>query len=264
VYRLFIDEVGHHNLATANDPKERYLCLVGIILDLEYAYAEFTNRLDVLKIEIFGTDEVVLHRRELINKTPAPFDRLKDDQVRQQFDGLLLEFIRTSKFVAITVLIDKKKHLERYAKWRFHPYHYCLTAMLERYVLWLDDTNSVGDVMAEARDKKQNMKLEAAYEHIFRRGTGFADRPAFLTANRIQARLTSGQIKLKGKAANIAGLQLVDVIANPARRHLLCEIEKEPMTSEFGLSIVDILYKSKYRRNSWTGAIDGYGVKLLP
>jgi hypothetical protein len=33
MYRLFIDEFGHDNLNTANDPNEQFLCLLGVALD---------------------------------------------------------------------------------------------------------------------------------------------------------------------------------------------------------------------------------------
>jgi hypothetical protein len=266
VYRLFVDEVGHHSLETANDPSERYLCLVGVIMDLDYADTTFSDSLDALKVEVFGTRDVVLHRRELIDKAPAPFDRLKDQNVEKRFNELLIEWIKGSKYTVITVLIDKKLHSEQYVKWHFQPYHYCLTALVERYVRWLEEENATGDVMAEAREKKQNIKLENSFKHIFRNGTGFPDSPKrFVPAELMQKHLTSGELKTKTKKANVPGLQLVDIIANPARRHLLCNLQRVPMRSAFSLTIVRILIAMKYRRCRWgKRQIWGYGVKILP
>jgi hypothetical protein len=181
VYRLFIDEVGHDNLATADDPNERYLFLMGVCMDFDYALGEFADGLDELKLATFGTKTVVLHRREIIHKRPFPFTALADPAVRCQFDAASLELFRTSKYTALGVLIDKREHLARYEKWHFHPYHYCLTAMLERYVLWLESMSfhATGDVMCEWRGKQPNRKLEDAYTRLYKFGTlgGIPDAP---------------------------------------------------------------------------------------
>ena len=82
---------------------------------------------------------------------------------------------------------------------------------------------------------------------------------------RWQARLTSRELKVKPKSANIAGLQLADLIAHPSRREVLIEhrlIVDDRHT--FGDQICAILRQSKYHRNWRTGQIEGYGKKLLP
>jgi Protein of unknown function (DUF3800) len=267
MYRLFFDEVGHHNLSSANDPNERYLCLVGVILDLDYSMGEFTNAMNAIKMEVFGTSNVVLHRRELIDKKPAPFDKLADPDIKKKFDSLMIDLITKAKYTVITVLIDKKRHVEKYGTWQFQPYHYCLTAMVERYVWWLDERGAVGDVMAEGRDRKQDMKLEAAYKYLYRNGTGTSapEERIFVSAELMQKRLSSGEIKMRTKSSNVPGLQLADLIANPARRHIVCKLEKTRMSSQFGRRIVRILIDMKYRRCKWGNRqIVGFGVKVLP
>ena len=265
MYRLFIDEVGNDHLKSAANPNERYLCLLGIILDLDYAEGEFTHCLDLLKLSVFDTKDVVLHRRELMKKCPAPYDILLDAERQKKFDDGLLDIVTNSQYVALAVMIDKKRLLEKY-NWQFNPYHYCLTAMIERYVNWLNDNDQKGDVMAEARDKKPNKKLSEAYKYLFKHGTGAStSAPRVLTATDLQRRLTSGEIKLKGKQANVAGLQLADLIANPARRHLICHEENVAMNDGFARKIARILVASKYRRATWPPyRIKGYGVKILP
>jgi hypothetical protein len=257
MYRLFIDEVGHDNLNSADDPNEQFLCLMGVILGLEGAHEELTNAMNGLKMAIFGSTSVVLHRREIIDKKPPPFDKLVNGGIRAKFDGGLLSIIANSDYAALTVLIDKKEHVERYRAWKSHPYHYCLKAMLERYVMWLDGRNGIGDVMAEWRGVKPNMKLEAAYEHIYDSGT------EFLSAQKMQVRLSSRKLKIQKKSANIAGLQLADLLASPACRFLICEKRGEIMTAQFGGQVIDVLYQQKYHR-SWRGVVKGHGTKCLP
>lgn len=256
MFRIFIDEFGHHDLKSSDDPNERYLGLTGIIMPREYESAEFADRLNAIKREVFGTQEIVLHRRELLNGEP-PFDKLKDRALRTQFDDLVLGLLEESKYRVFTVIIDKKEHKQRYAVWRFHPYHYCLTVALERYVQWLNKLGQVGDVMVESRGKKENMQLERAYRYIYNNGSSHVPVRLF------QQRLTSRELKIQPKGANIAGLQMADLIANPSCRDLICERTNVRMTAEFGRKVVEILKKNKYLRSA-SGKIPGWGTKCLP
>jgi len=248
VYRIFIDEFGHDNLNSASDPKERYLCLLGVVLDLDTAHVDLSQRMDAIKKQAFGTENVVLHRREVINQKPVAFDRLASQVVRDTFSNSLLNLIETCDYTAIAILIDKKEHVDRYKVWRFQPYHYCLTAMMERYVMFLDDRGGLGDVMAEWRGVKPNIKLEKAYNYVYNNGT-----PNMNTA-RFRNRLSSSQLKIKKKEANVAGLQLADLLVNPAARDLICKKNGEVMAAPFGSKIVEFLYSTKYHRN-WRGQV---------
>jgi hypothetical protein len=256
LYRVFIDEVGNHDIGSSDDPNHRYLGLTGVMMTLEHEEGIFTNALNSFRQGILGTREAVLHRREIIEAKP-PFDRLADPAVRKQFDEGILRLVAEAQYRVVTVVIDKKEHRERYVVWRFHPYHYCLTVLLERYVQFLSRIHQVGDVLVESRGKKENMQLERAYRHIYEHGTDHVDAKFF------RERLSSAQLKIKPKSANVAGLQLADVIANPSSRSLICEKTGVEMTADFGKVIQAILKKNKYlRRND--GVIPGWGTKWLP
>jgi uncharacterized protein DUF3800 len=256
MYRVFIDEVGNHDMKSSDDPNHRYLGLTGVIMTLEYEAGEFTTALNSLKQDMFGTRQVALHRREMMDAKP-PFERLGDAGVRKQCDLRVLQLVTEAWYLVFTVVIDKKEHKERYVVWQFHPYHYCLTVLLERYVLRLHRLNQVGDVLIESRAKKENRQLERAYKYIYQNGSNQV--PAIL----FQRRLTSGQLKIKPKTANVAGLQLADVIANPSCRSLICQKTGVQMTAEFGRQIEAILSKNKYLRR-YDGEIWGWGKKWLP
>ena len=136
MFRLFIDEVGHHNLKSSLDPNERYLGLTGVVMRVDYAEGELNDSLNVVKEAVFGRSDFNLHRRDIINRKPEPFTVLRLQEKREEFDNRILNLIEDSKYRVITVVIDKREHKERYTVWQFQPYHYCLTVMLERYVLW--------------------------------------------------------------------------------------------------------------------------------
>jgi hypothetical protein len=257
VFRIFVDEFGHHDLKSSNDPNERYLGLVGIIMRLQYESTEFTEKLNCLKMEVFGTEDIVLHRRELLRAEP-PFGNLKKRSIRNRFNELVLNLISKSTYRVITVVIDKAEHNRRYQVWRFHPYHYCLTVLLERYVQWLWRLDRVGDVMVESRGKKENMQLAKAYRYVYRNGSQYVPTRLF------QQRITSRQLKIQSKSSNVSGLQLADLIANPSCRALICERDGVPMTAEFGRQIVETLKRNKYLKNPFNGNVAGWGTKWLP
>jgi hypothetical protein len=223
---------------------------------LQYSTDEFTDALNAVKQAIFGTTNIVFHRREMLTAKP-PFQALADEETRKHFDGLLLELVSTTTYRVFTVVIDKKEHKQKYLVWRFHPYHYCLTVLLERYVQFLDRFDLCGDVLVESRGKHENMKLERAYRYIYDNGSDHVPVKLF------QVRLTSRQIKIQPKSANIAALQLSDLLANPSCRSLICEKRKEQMEAEFGSQIEQILRSRKYLRR-FDGVIPGWGTKWLP
>jgi Protein of unknown function (DUF3800) len=130
--------------------------------------------------------------------------------------------------------------------------------MLERFVLFLHYGDHRGDVMVESRGRAEDEKLKDSFRRLYKNGTDH------ILAERWQERLTSAELKVKPKSANIAGLQLADLIAHPSRREIL--LDHRFINDErdiFGDKICRILRESKYLR-SRAGQIDGYGKKLLP
>jgi hypothetical protein len=258
MFRLFIDEMGHHDMKSSSNPNERYLGLTGVIMRQSYADGEFTEALNGIKQQIFGRCDFALHRREILDAAPDPFTVLADDKTRVAFDAAIINLVECSSYRVVTVVIDKREHRAKYMVWQFQPYHYCMTVLLERYVLWLKSAKDVGDVLAESREKKDNKALSKAYRYVYKRGT------PNVKASLFQQWLSSKEIKIKRKVDNIAGLQLADLLANPSCRELICSRTKTEMTAEFGKKVVEILYRKKYRRNPFDGSVPGWGTKWLP
>lgn len=261
LYRIYVDEVGNHDLTHADDPNQRFFSLTGVILESDYTTYTLRPEMEQIKTEFFQQDPdepVVFHRKELVNKRP-PFQALRDSNIEQQFNTRLLLALARWEYRVITVVLDKKAHRDQYSVWHFHPYHYCLTVLLERFILFLHYSGNKGDVMVEQRGGVEDRKLKESYRRVYERGT------ENIPAERWQARLTSGELKVKPKTANIAGLQLADLLAHPSRREIL--IEHRLLVDErdvFGDQISAILRQAKYHCNTATGQIDGYGKKLLP
>ena len=218
-----------------------------------------TPRLNQLKQEIFNPDPddpIILHRKDIIQRN-YPFHVLRNLDLAARFDRGLLGLLRDSEYTVLTVVIDKLDHLNRYASWRYAPYHYCLEVLLERYALWLNRRQIQGDVMGEVRGGKVDRRLETSFTRHYNRGTSFVRKAV------IQRRLTSKNLKLRTKEKNITGLQIADLLAHPSALYVRSHYIGDVKPQRFGLQIVNLLTSNKYDRDG-RGKIDGWGIKWLP
>jgi hypothetical protein len=256
-YRLYFDETGNGDLhAYKKDPGQRFLSLTGIVIRQDHHDNYTTRRLDKLKRDIFGTSDIILHRRDIKDRKGA-FSVLDNPLVRAQFDARLAAIIAEVPTPAFTVTIDKQEHSQKYKVWHHSPYHYAMVCLLERFVLWLNRTDRIGDVMGEARNPTPDGKLRRAYRHFYDKGTT-------VRVEVIQKRLTTRELKLAEKSENIAGLQLADGLAHPAHRTYKFEKTGTEIPNDYGALLASILVQRVYDRKPKTGEIEGYGRKWLP
>ncbi|MFH0796420.1 MAG: DUF3800 domain-containing protein [Candidatus Omnitrophota bacterium] len=253
-YRLYLDESGDHTYKLLEDPSHRYLGLLGVWFKQLDDYLAFADGLERFKRDIFGPRPdrpVILHRSDIVNRKGA-FGVLCNRNLRERFDSGLLEVIGQANFKMVCVVIDKQEHLEKYHS-PFHPYHYCLAAILDRYSGWLNYKNAVGDVMAESRGRKEDLQLKQAYLRVYESGTLLSDM------ERHQRALTSKEIKLQLKVANIAGLQLADVLAHPIKQAYLIEKGRIRDTGDvFGKQVCRTV-QGKFNVNVRREQVEGYG-----
>lgn len=259
LFRLYIDESGDHTYHSLDHESRRYLGLTGCIIEFEYYRTNFHPQFEALKQKHFpySPDEpVIFHRTDIINRR-GPFWRLRDRNNQMVFNKDLLEFLSQQDYRIISVVIDKKTHIERYGEAAFHPYHYCLAAMLERYCRFLNTIHAMGDVLAESRGGSEDRQLKEAYKAVYNSGTQLRN-PAYF-----QKALTSHEIKIKPKTANIAGLQISDVLAYPSKQEVLFEqnLISDPGDT-FGKEIWERI-KDKYVHDVSGTVIHQYGKILL-
>jgi hypothetical protein len=258
ICRLFIDEVGNSDLnGSAQDDNVRYLSLTGVLTTIEFHDKRIKPGLDALKLAALGTENVILHRREIVRRE-GKFAILRDEEPRRIFDEGLRLFISDMPYLATTVTIDKRAHLSTYAVWRFDPYHYCLTCLIERYVSYLNRHNACGDVAIEPRFKKSDRRVKQSFALLYDQGT------TIIPAALMQKRLLSRDIQFEPKRSNVAAMQLCDVIAHPSYRDMKFEREGIPIPADFGTGVVNILNEKKYARHPGTLKIEGWGRKWLP
>jgi hypothetical protein len=257
-YRLYVDESGDHVFRKLDELHHRFLCLLGCWF-ADKDYVRFHQELEVFKqghLPHSPDEPLILHREDLVNQR-GTFWRLRDPSVREAFDRDLLELIARSQFKTVAVVIDKKELQAKYPT-PAHPYHLAMGFLLQRYCGYLNHINRSGDVLAESRGKNENVLLMDSYSRHYTRGAWHMKAEAF------QRALTSSKLKVKPKTANIAGLQMADLLANPLRRFILLEqgLLGEPL-GPFAERLLEVA-EPKLNRQLYTGRVDGYGTVFFP
>lgn len=216
--------------------------------------------LNRLKGDIFNEDPdtpICLHRAD-IRRSKGPFERLNDDDRREDFNRRVLRTMRDASYSAITVLLDKQWLVEQDHWTETHPYHYLASLLVEKYTKFLIRMEDVGDIMPEARGKPQDRALQAEFERVRQDGTRYE------SAENICSRITSKHLKFRSKKDCVTGLQLCDMLAHPShyttRRDMLGATVH---LGDFGGQVSDILLSAKYDR-SYSGNVRGYGMKAIP
>lgn len=223
------------------------------------AYLQVHDDLENLKRKHFKYDPdipVILHRKEIIHKQ-GPFYVLQNPEKEKAFNNDLTNFLNNMDCIIILIVVDKKSLIEKHGKSAFHPYHFALTAMLERYCGYLNFWNNTGDVVAEQRGGKEDTKLKIEYRYVFENGTYYYPSSSF------QKALTTKEIKIGTKKANISGLQIADLLAHPCKQEFLFEKSKITRpTNMFGQIICNCV-KNKYNIQIYSKKCKGYGKVFL-
>jgi hypothetical protein len=260
MYRLYVDEVGSDDLLHLDDDNHRYLSLTGVAMRVDHEESALRTAFDRIKNEIFCHYEekpLVFHRTDIVNGRGV-FRVIKEDEgVRRTFDRRLLDTMASTEYTVFTVLIDKKWMLGQ-KHWRLsHPYHFLMHLLVERYIKFLKERNAIGDIMPEARKGKKDKLLQEAFTEVKTTGTDY------LSPTEINSFIRSNELKFRNKPANIAGLQLCDLIAHPSHIYIREQAGHPVTLGAFAREVLSILNSSKYYRSP-SGKVKGYGIKCLP
>ena len=255
-----MNESGDHVFRDTEEPAHRFLCLLGCWFQ-NPAYLRFHDALERFKsvhLTHHPDEPVTLHREDIINARKS-FKALCVPVVRESFDNDLLQVVQEADFRIFAAVIDKDLLRKSYGDASAHPYHLALGFMLQRFAGYLNHYNRVGDVMAESRGGTEDRLLKDSYQRVYQRGVW-----GVTNANFFQSALTSKEIKLKQKSANIAGLQLSDLLAHPVKqwisnRNALTKAQATP----FAQKLIAIAEK-KFNRHEYEDRTEGYGWCLYP
>jgi hypothetical protein len=240
---MFLDESGDHNLEII-DPQYPVFVLAGVIVGWDYAQREMEDRFAAFKQDVFGRTDIILHTADILRNRNG-FEQVKDRAFRDRFFEKLNTLVRTLDFKVVACAIRKQEHLARYNVAALDPYMLSLNVLVERFCFEIGDVRDGGLMVAERRNSTLDQQLELAFLNLKIQGTKFM--PAVKVGKRISA------LNMRRKAANIAGLQLADLVASPIGRHVLGRKTHEDYR----------IVESKMRRDHY-GRHAGHGLVVLP
>ena len=222
-FYLFIDECGDHNLAKF-DPGFPVFTLCGILVSRQNLNA-LNKAFEELKIEIFGTKEIVIHSVD-IRKWRGPFSVLADESLKNKFfDNIEKILSRHDAYVIVSCTILKEQLNKFCVRGEEDDvYGLSLSYLIERSIFCVDNEINDGlpeiSIVVERRGKKEDNNLLNYYNGLRNRGT------KWVTAERLRTRISD--FGFKNKKDNIIGLQIADLIAYPVTIHLLYPERKNP------------------------------------
>ncbi|WP_085784985.1 DUF3800 domain-containing protein [Candidatus Nucleicultrix amoebiphila] len=211
---VYVDESGDHSL-TSIDNKYPIFVLSFCIFHKE----EYTNiivpQLKKHKFERFGHDAFVLHERD-IRKQTGHFSFLHNEALKHEYYSQINDLISKTSMDIIAAVIDKKKLQKQYAH-PDNPYHMALGFCLERLSCFLKQKNQeskLTHILVEARGKKEDKDLELEYWRIVKGQN---------QANKLNYTVDNGpfQIHFVSKIANMAGMQIADLVSRPIGRSVI-------------------------------------------
>jgi len=253
-FRMFIDDTGEVDNAATNQPERRFASITGVIFDLDYYHNVFDASFRKVKFTQFG-DTIrgrppILHRRALIDASGA-FACLQNAEVRAQWDARCLDMYRRADYQVVTTCVDKVAFYYHHPDWSGEIYSMLVQNAIERYWYFLRAHDGIGDVVAESIGKP-DLALKARYATAYENGTDH------ISAENIQKRLTSKEIKIKPKSDDISGLQMADLLAKSSFDHCRCLYAKGNRQAGFSAKVSGLLEERKYYRDE-KGNPHGYG-----
>jgi hypothetical protein len=242
---LFLDESGDHSLDKI-DPQYPVFVLGGCIVDLEYHDRHMTSELSRYKRELFGRDDFILHTAD-ISRRRGVFQALTNKDLRERFYQETNRFMASMEYLVVACGIKKEEHLTRYGLAAMDPYMLSLKILVERFVL---ETKARGGdkrgiIIAEARDETLDNQLRLSWMDLRTGGT------EYISATEVRRHI--GELHIRDKSQNIAGLQIADLIVSPIGRHII----GKPAKMDWHV------IKQKFRR-ARDGRYKGFGLVVLP
>jgi hypothetical protein len=238
-YIVYVDESGDHGL-TSIDPEYPIFNLAFCIFDKNYMSDSVVPRIQKIKFNFFGHDQIILHEHE-IRKEKGVF-RFKDRAEKNRF----FEFIHTTmndiKFVLISTVILKEKFKPKDGI--LHPYHYALQHSLAKLNLFLKEKaeeNKLTHIVFERRGSAEDRELELEFRRL------------------CDLKNYNFEIILSDKKSNSSGLQIADLVARPIGIKAL-----RPEQNNRAFDVIKDRFYCKGGRKTVGLEFEGFGFNILP
>ena len=208
-YIVYADESGSPVLGA--DAKDfPVFVLVFLIVKKTHYIQEVVPRIQQLKFDFVGHDQLILHERDIRRQSGA-FAFLQVSEVQRiEFVEQLTKIIEGAEIQLCCVIIDKAKLAEKYAD-PWSPYDLALTFCIEKTAKALRDAGedeTEVNVIFEARGLREDHHLELEFRRIV------SGQPKIGNALPVVKRF-NWQPRFVDKKSNSTGLQLADLAARP-------------------------------------------------
>ncbi|MGI9027577.1 MAG: DUF3800 domain-containing protein [Candidatus Saccharimonadales bacterium] len=247
---LYIDETGDHSLSKI-DKSYPIFVLSGVICDMVYHDGELTDYLNALKLKHFGTEDIVLHSKEMTHPQSANnklYMSFINMEFRKKFYADFEKLLSSLRISLVACVILKNKHLIKYGLEAKDPYLLSFDNLINQLIFNLDDTQK-GKIVAESRNSVLDNQLKISYLSSRVKGTNKVQ------AAEIKLKLASS-IEFKQKSDNIAGLQIADMVASPIARYHLNKPERVGH---------QLKYKTVFKKvKNINGRRKNIGITILP
>ena len=240
-FLVFVDESGDHGLDTIDSGYPLFVLAFCVISKAEYV-GKVVPALQHFKLKHFGHDNVVLHERD-IRKDMGAFAFLKTAEKKAAFLDELTQIVYDAPFTLICSVIRKEALKKKYSAPE-NPYHIALGFGLERVHTCLQSRGAGSartHVIVERRGKREDSELELEFRRVCG-GANFRSEKLPL------------EIEFADKKANLAGLQLADLVARPVGMSIL----RPGQPNRSFDAVREKFYKSP------GGKIPGWGLKCFP
>ncbi|ADH84738.1 DUF3800 domain-containing protein [Desulfurivibrio alkaliphilus] len=236
-YIAFLDECGDHSLTKID--RDFPIFVLSLLLVKRTDYRDvILPTINALKLKYWDHEGVSLHSRD-IRKSTGPFAILQNSSLRRPFMEDLSALMRDLPYEVFIVGIHKQKLRDRYVRAE-NPYELALTFAMERLLYCLEQREqSILPIIAEARGTNEDNALKAAFFDLISNGTRYIGKGRF-------ERMVF-PLRFHNKRKNIAGIQLADLCAHPAARHIL---KPEQPNQAFAI-VRNHLYGGNGKVNGW-------------
>jgi hypothetical protein len=239
---MYLDESGDHNLERI-DPNYPVFVLGRVIVERTYARTVIESRMQRLKRDFFGREDIILHTADII-RARNEFACLKNADLKETFLGALTAMMRELEYTVVACVIRKPAYAATHEPGAIDVYRDSLDILVERFCSEIGAVGDGGVIFAETRRPDLDHELNLAWEHVKHSGTRYT------APSTINARIVD--LGLKDKRLNIAGLQLADLVVSPIGRAVLGKPTQEDW----------VVVESKLRRID--GDYRGPGLIVLP
>jgi Protein of unknown function (DUF3800) len=204
---VFADESGDHGLTRIN-PNYPIFVLSCCIFRKDDYIDRVCPALQRFKLRWWPHDAIVLHSAQIKRQEP-PYAFLQHLDRREEFMRDLTSTLQEMPFILISGAIHKERLKQRYAV-PDNPYPVALKFCMERVHSYLCDQGEAESELHFLVERRGNVE-DAELRVVFRRvcdGRSYWERaPGF-------------SIEFIDKKANLAGLQVADLVSTPIGRHV--------------------------------------------